>query len=88
MYGWKGILTETKICKICGKPFETYIELGAEKFPVWLHDYPTLKSCKAIVFAQNFAQQLQRQREMINEGFLKGWEVHGPKLAEASGRSR
>ena len=66
MYGRQSLLN----CKLCGKPFETKVELGPRKFPVWIHDYPTLDTCKAIRLQENYVKNLLSRDERIKE-FLK-----------------
>jgi len=56
-----------KVCKCCGNIFERYVQLGKEKFPVWMHDYPTLEKCKALRFKQDFIKRLEERRKMVEK---------------------
>lgn len=70
-------------CKLCGKEFETYVELGSEKYPVWLHDYPTLKDCKATRWKTDFVKLLERKEA----GMQKIWEAYRERLRKNGGGS-
>ena len=74
MHGWESLLN----CKVCGKAFEKCVELGPEKFPVWMHDYPALEHCKALRFKQDFVKLMERKAA----GMQKVWEKYNERFGE------
>ena len=75
---------EEKICKLCGKPFETYVELGPEKYPVWMHDYPTLKHCKATRWNTDFIKLLEQKEAGMQKIWERYYEQFGKPREEGS----
>ncbi len=68
----------TKVtCKLCGRSYERLVELGPEKVPVWLHDYPALRKCKALRFNRDFVRLIEERKKLIQEWIKVN--VHGQK---------